>query len=186
MNEYLSEMKDDMNGAIEALKKSLTTVRTGRATPALLDGVSVMVAAYGASMPIKQLATVNAPDARMLVVTPWDKSTISDIERAIASAGLGLNPANDGQVVRVPVPALTGDRRNELVRRTRGLGEDHKIRIRTVRKDYNDIFKNAEADKEISEDDLNRYLKQVQSATDDAVAKIDALVAAKEAEIQEI
>jgi len=186
VNEYLSAMKDDMKSSIESLKKSLATVRTGRATPALLDSVNVLVASYGASMPIKQLATINAPDARMLVVTPWDKSTISDIERAIGAAALGLNPSNDGQVVRVPVPALTGDRRQELVRRARSMGEDHKVRVRGVRKEYNQIFKDAEADKEISEDDLDRYLKQVQKSTDEYSSALDSLVSAKEAEIVEV
>lgn len=186
VNEYLSAMQDDMVAAVDHLKKELATLRTGRASPALLDGVTVHVSSYGATMPINQLASVAAPDARLLVVSPWDKTTLADVEKAIGAAGLGLNPSNDGQVIRVPIPPLTGDRRSELCKLARKFGEDHKIRIRSVRREYNDMFKSLETDKEISEDELDRLLKQVQKATDDASAKVDALVAAREKEIQEV
>lgn len=116
MEEYLDAMAEDMTAALDALERELLKVRTGRATPKLVEGVQVLVQSYGASMPLNQLATINAPDARLLVITPWDKSTIPDIERGIVQAGLGLNPSNDGQVVRLPVPALTAERRQELVR----------------------------------------------------------------------
>lgn len=183
VNEYLSSLTEDMNGTLAHLAKELGTVRTGRASPAILHSVQVHVSSYGATMPINQLATINAPDARLLVVQPWDKTTLSDVEKAIGSAGLGLNPSNDGQVIRIPVPALTGDRRKELTRRVGKIGEDAKIRARQVRRDYNDTFKAMEADKDISEDELKRVLKLVQDATNDAVARIDAEVKAKEAEI---
>ena len=186
VNEYLDAMKDDMKSAIEHLKKELATLRTGRASPALLDGVTVHVSSYGATMPINQLATVSAPDARLLVVSPWDKTTLPDVEKAIGTAGLGLNPSNDGQIIRVPIPALTGERRGELCKLARKYGEDHKIRIRGVRREYNDMFKSLESDKEISEDELDRLLKQVQKSTDDHGAQVDALVAAREKEIQEV
>ena len=130
VNEYLSSMKEDMIGTLAHLDKELGTVRTGRASPAILHSVQVHVSSYGATMPINQLATINAPDARLLVVQPWDKTTLSDVEKAIGSAGLGLNPSNDGQVIRIPVPALTGDRRKELTRRVGKIGEDAKIRAR--------------------------------------------------------
>lgn len=186
MDEYLDSMNDDMTSAIDFVGRELGKVRTGRATPKMLDGVQVHVASYGASMPINQLATVQAPDARLLVVTPWDKTTIHDIEKGIVQAGLGLNPSNDGQVVRVPVPALTAERRAELVKQCRKVAEDGKIRVRGVRRDYNDTFKEAEKDGEISEDDLRRLLQKVQDATDAHIQKIDDLVAAKEAEVQEV
>ncbi len=186
VNEYLSELGNDMAAAVEHLRKELATVRTGRASPALLDGVSVHVAAYGATMPINQLATITAPDARLLVVSPWDKSTLSDIEKAIGAAGLGLNGSNDGQIIRVPVPALTGERREDLRRLCRRYGEDHKVRVRGVRRDYNDMFKGLEADKDISKDDLDRVLKLVQKATDDAVVTVEMMVDAKEKEITEV
>jgi ribosome recycling factor len=134
-------------------------------------------------MPLNQLASVAAPDPRLLVVTPWDKSTLSDIEKAIGSAGLGLNPSSDGQIVRVPIPALTGERRQELTKVVRRHGEDSKIRIRNARREYNDVFKGMESEKEISKDEMERLLKQVQSATDDNVAKVDVIVAAKETEL---
>jgi len=186
VEEYLDAMNDDMKAALEALQNSLKTVRTGRATPQLLENVTVTVASYGATMPINQLATISAPDARLLVVSPWDKTTIPDIEKGILAAGLGLNPANDGQIVRVPIPALTGERRQDLAKLVRKYGEDAKIRARAVRKEYNDLFKGMEADKDISEDDLNRVLKKVQDATNATVKTVDGLVDAKEKDIQEV
>ena len=184
--EYVASMKDDMKSAIEALKKAMATVRTGRASPALLTNLQVEVASYGAAMPLNQLATVTAPDARLLVVSPWDKGTLSDIERAIASAQMGLNPASDGQIIRVPIPALTGDRRKELTRLVRKYGEEHKVRVRNIRREYNELFRELEAEKEISEDELDRNLKQVQSATDEHVKLIDGVITAKEKEILEV
>ena len=186
MEEYLEAMVEDMEGVIEALASELAKIRTGRATPKLLDGVQVHVASYGATMPVNQLATVQAPDARLLVVTPWDKTTLTDVERAIIAANLGLTPSNDGQVIRLPVPALTAQRRQDLVRQARRIGEDHKVRARSVRREYNDIFKNAEKDGEISEDDMHRFLKDIQQATDARVSQIDDAVTAKEAEVMEV
>jgi ribosome recycling factor len=186
MDDYLDAMADDMNKALEALKQSLQKVRTGRATPQLVDGVQVHVSSYGATMPINQLATIQAPDARLLVVTPWDKSTLSDVERAILAADLGLNPSSDGQVIRVPVPALTADRRQDLVKQVKKLAEEARVRVRHVRREYNELFKGGEADGDISEDELTRYLKKVQDATDGAIGKIDAAANQKEAEVLEV
>lgn len=186
MNDYLTDLDNDMGKPIEALARNLASVRTGRASPALLSTVTVNVASYGgASMGINQLATVTAPDARMLTVTPWDKSTLSDIEKAIGAAGLGLNPSSDGQLIRVPIPPLTAERRRDLGKQVRQYGEEAKIQVRNQRKSYNDLLKEAEAEKEISQDELNRSLKIVQDATDAAVKKIDDVVKAKEAEILE-
>lgn len=186
MDEYLDAMTEDMEKALEALSGSLATVRTGRATPKLVDGVQVQVAAYGAVMPLNQLATVQAPDARLLVVTPWDKTTITDIEKGIVQAGLGLNPSNDGQVIRIPVPPLTAERRQDLIKQVRKHGEDAKIRIRHVRREYNDTFKDAEKDGDIGEDELRRLLQKVQDATDANVKKVDVTVDAKEQEVLEV
>ncbi|MCB9688494.1 MAG: ribosome recycling factor [Alphaproteobacteria bacterium] len=186
MDEYLEALDGDMEQALEALGRELSKVRTGRATPKLVDGVVVPVASYGTSMPINQLATIQAPDARLLTITPWDKGTISDIERAILAAGLGLNPSNDGQLIRVPVPPLTQERRRELVKMAKKAGEDSKIRIRHIRREYNDMFKAGEKDGDISEDDCRRLLEKVQTATDAFVARVDEVVAKKEAEVLEV
>jgi ribosome recycling factor len=184
--ELLAEMANDMKSAQAALKNQLATVRTGRASPQLLDSLKVNVTSYGAEMPLKQLATITAPDARLLVVTPWDKSTILDIEKAISIAALGLNPSNDGQLIRVPIPPLTGERRHELVRVVRKYGEEFKVRARGVRKEYRELFTELESDKDISEDELKRLLDKVQSATDNTVKAIEATIKAKEQEILEV
>ena len=186
MDEYLESMEDDLNGALEGLARELAKVRTGRASPRLVEELQVQVQSYGAVMPLNQLATVQAPDARLLVITPWDKTTIVDIEKGIIAAGLGLNPSSDGQVVRLPVPALTKERRQDLVKMCRSAGEDIKVRMRHIRRDYNDIFKTAEKDGEISEDDRDRFLKLVQELTDKFTARSDATVQAKEAEVLEV
>jgi ribosome recycling factor len=186
VDEYLEALGADMDGALEALARDLGKVRTGRATPKLVDGVVVTVASYGTTMPINQLATIQAPDARLLTISPWDKGTISDIERAILAAGLGLNPSNDGQLIRVPVPPLTQDRRRDLVKMAKKAGEDAKVRVRMIRREYNDIFKNGEKDGDISEDDCRRLLEKVQETTDAFVAKVDQAVDKKEAEVLEV
>ncbi|MEZ4320207.1 MAG: ribosome recycling factor [Myxococcota bacterium] len=186
MDEYLESMEDDLKGALGALVNDLSKVRTGRASPKLVDELQVQVHSYGAVMPLNQLATVQAPDARLLVITPWDKSTITDIEKGIMAAGLGLNPSSDGQVIRLPVPALTKERRQELVKMCRAAGEESKVRMRHVRREYNDTFKQAEKDGEISEDQSHRYLKLVQDLTDKYTATADGKVQAKEAEVLEV
>jgi ribosome recycling factor len=186
MDEYLEALEEDMTGALESLVRELLKVRTGRASPKLVDNVQVTVQSYGAVMPLNQLATVQAPDARLLVITPWDKTTITDIERSIVAAGLGLNPSNDGQVVRLPVPPLTKDRRQTLVRDVRKSGEDAKVRVRQVRREYNEIFKGAEKDGDISEDEYHRFLKIVQDSTDSYIKKVEAVLEDKEAEVLEV
>ncbi|MFT4622927.1 MAG: ribosome recycling factor [Myxococcota bacterium] len=186
MDEYLDEMTGDMVAAIEKLKQDLASIRTGRATPKLVEGVQVLVASYGATMPLNQLATIQAADARLLTITPWDKTTIADIERGIIQAGLGLNPSSDGQLIRLPVPPLTKERRQDLVKQVKRDGEEAKVRIRHVRRDYNEMFKVAEAEGDISEDGYHRLLTKVQESTDKYVAKVDALVKGKEDEVLEI
>ncbi|MBW1879717.1 MAG: ribosome recycling factor [Deltaproteobacteria bacterium] len=186
MDEYLEAMDEDVVKAQEAMKRDLAAVRTGRATPSLVDKIPVNVVSYGTTMPLNQLATIQAPDPRLLVITPWDKTTFVDIERAVVTADLGLNPSNDGKVIRVPVPALTAERRQDLVKQVKRIGEETKVRIRQVRREYNDTFKEAEKDGEISEDDLHRLLANVQEVTDVQVKKVDEAVEAKEAEVLEV
>jgi ribosome recycling factor len=186
MNEYLDSLKDDMVKSVDSFKRDLATVRTGRASPQLLDGVTVQVASYGANMPLNQLATVTAPDPRLLVVNPWDKSTLGDIEKAITAAGLGLNPNNDGTIIRVPIPALTGERRKEMVKQVGRMTEDARIRVRRVRKEYNDLFKELESDKEITEDDLRRALDLVQKSTDKNVVRVEEIAESKQKEVMEV
>jgi len=186
MEDYLESMSDDMGSALDGLKTELAKIRTGRASPKLIDGVQVTVASYGATMPLNQLATVNAPDARLLTVTPWDKTTIGDIERGVVAAGLGLNPSSDGQIIRIPVPPLTAERRQDLTRQVRKIGEDFKVRVRHVRREYNELFKGAEKDGDISEDESRRLVAKVQDATDSYIAQIDALISAKESEVLEV
>ncbi len=184
--EYLESMKEDFDKVVQSLQREFTAIRTGRASPQLLDSVQVAVSSYGATMPLKQLATVSAPDARLLVVNPWDKGTLADIEKAIRAADLGLNPSNDGQIIRVPIPPLTGERRQALVKSVRRITEEHRVSARKVRREYNDLFKDLEAEKEISQDELKRLLDKVQEATDAAIRRIDELAAAKEKEVLEV
>jgi ribosome recycling factor len=185
-DEYLEAMNDDFKKAMDAFKKELGSVRTGQASPQLLDSVQVHVAAYGSSMPLKQLAKIAAPDARLLTVNPWDKGTIKDIEKAILSSGLGLNPSSDGQLIRLPIPPLTGERRQQLVRLVRKMTETCRVRTRQVRREYNDIFKEMERDKDISEDELKRMLLEVQSATNNAIKQMEVLSNDKEQEVMEV
>jgi ribosome recycling factor len=182
-SEYLDAMSEDFEKVQASLVRELSSIRTGRASPQLLESLKVEVSAYGAAMPINQLATITAPDARMLVVNPWDKGTIPDIEKGIGSAGLGLNPSNDGQIIRVPIPALTTERRREMVRKAKAMLETARVRARAVRKEYNDIFRELESEKEISEDDLKRMLDSVQKNTDAAVRALESTEGAKEKEV---
>ncbi len=186
MDDYLEAMADDMKAVLDALASALVKIRTGRASPKLVETVPVLVSSYGSSMPLNQLATINAPDARLLVLTPWDKSTIADIERAIVAAGLGLNPSSDGQVVRLPIPPLTAERRQDLIKQVKRIGEDMKVRLRHVRREYNEMFKSAEDDGDIAEDQMHKLLAKVQDATNAHVKKVDALCDAKEAEVSEV
>ena len=183
-DEYLESMADDFSSVVTRYERNLVSVRTGRASPQMLENVSVTVASYGASMPINQLASISAPDARLLVLNPWDKSTISDIEKGILSAGMGLNPQNDGQIIRVPIPALTEERRRELERKVNALAEDARVSARQVRREYNDMYKELEKEKEISEDDLKRYLGVIQDATNTCVSNVDEIAKAKCQEVR--
>ena len=176
-----SDIDRRMNGAVEALKSDLTGLRTGRANVALLDPVQVEV--YGSLMPLNQVATVNAPEPRMLAVQVWDKANVNAVEKGIAKAGLGLNPMTDGQTVRLPIPDLTEERRKELAKLAGEYGEKAKIAIRNVRRDGMEMLKEDEKKKEISEDDRKRLEDEVQKLTDKYVAETDVAVEKKTQEI---
>lgn len=180
----ISRMQDQMEAALEAMRREFSSVRTGKASPALLD--SVRVDAYGAKTPLNQVASVNTPEPRMVVVQPWDKSLINDIERAIRGADLGLNPSNDGNLIRVPIPPLSQERRKDMVRLLHKLAEEGRISVRHARQEGKKEIKRLEDAHEISEDEARRQLDEVQRLTDEYVAKIDELMAAKEAEIMEV
>lgn len=185
-SEYIDALNGDMDKAIDGLKRELNGVRTGRATPALVEHLPVHVESYGSTMPMNQLGGITAPDARLLIVNPWDKSTLKDIERAIASAGLGFNPQSDGQIIRIPIPALTGERRQALVKVVKQSAEDAKVRVRGVRREYNELFKGMKDDGDLTEDEVKKLLEKVQTITDAHVKKVDDICAAKEKEVLEV
>ena len=184
INEILKDTMGRMDKSIEAVTKELTAVRTGKASAHLLD--SVKVEAYGATMPLNQLATVNAPEARLLVVQPYDKNTLGDIIKGILKADLGLNPHADGPIIRIPVPALNEERRRELVKHCKHLAEEGKVAVRNIRRDANEHIKKAEKDKKVSADDSAKGLDEIQKLTDDHVSRIDELLERKEAEVMEV
>src|SRR3954471_7766805 len=175
------DLKRRMHGAVEAYKHDLAGLRTGRASTALLDPVQVEV--YGSSMPLNQVATVSVPEPRMLSVQVWDRSNVGPVEKAIRSAGLGLNPITDGQMVRLPIPELTEERRKELAQLVGQYAEKTRIAVRNVRRDGMDHLKADEKKHEISEDERKRLEQEVQKLTDETIKEIDELAHAKEKEI---
>jgi ribosome recycling factor len=176
-----ADIERRMNGAVESLKSDLAGLRTGRANVALLDPVTVEV--YGSHMPINQVASVSAPEPRMLSVQVWDKSNVGPVDKAIRSAGLGLNPIVDGQTLRLPIPDMTQERRKELSKLAGQYAEKAKIAVRNVRRDANDALKVDENKKEISEDERKKLEAEVQKLTDDMIKAIDDAAAHKEKEI---
>lgn len=175
--------EERMDKAIQALRRDLATLRAGRATPSLLDRIQVEY--YGTPTPLNQMANITTPDSRTLVIQPWDKSTLGEIEKEIMKSDLGLTPSNDGTIIRITVPALTEERRNELVKMTKKFGEEAKIAIRNIRRDANDDIKKMEKT-DISEDESRRHQDDIQKLTDRFVAEVDKVLAAKEKEIFEI
>ncbi|MGP4040267.1 ribosome recycling factor [Gracilibacillus sp. D59] len=182
--QLIKETREKMDQAVKAYSKNLATVRAGRANPAILD--SVQVEYYGALTPLNQLASISAPEARLLVITPFDKSTVSDIEKAIQKADLGLSPSNDGNVVRISIPPLTEERRKDLVKVVGKYAEESKVQIRNIRRDTNDQLKKDEKNGDITEDDLRGFQEDVQTQTDKHIKKIDELTNEKEQEIMEV
>ncbi len=184
MKERMDDAKRRMEGAVKALGTELSTVRTGRASAALLDRVSVD--AYGTRTPLKQVATVTAPDARMISVAPFDKTLVQAIEKAIMESDLGLTPSNDGQLIRIAVPQLSEERRKEFVRLIGKMGEEARISVRNVRRDVLNEMKRAEKDGDLGRDELGRAQDEVQKLTDAQVKAVDELLVRKEAEIMEV
>ena len=176
--------EERMDKAIAALKKELATFRAGRATPALLDRIQVEY--YGTMTPVNQLGSITTPDARTLLIQPWDKSALAAIEKAILKSDLGLTPANDGSIIRITIPPLTEERRSELVKMTKKSGEEAKVAIRNIRRDANDEIKKLEKSGAVSEDETRRHQDEIQKMTDRFTAEVDKILAAKEAEIMEV
>ena len=177
-------LDEKIEKSLDVLKEKLISVRAGRANPALLDQVSVEC--YGSVMPIKNISNISAPDPRTIMVSPFDPSTMKDIEKAILAANLGFNPSNDGKVIRLVVPPLTEERRKEITKTVKKMGEEDKVAIRNLRKNANDELKKEEKAGELTEDDLKSELEDVQKKIDKAIKSIDEIVAKKEKEIMEV
>ncbi|HHW14352.1 MAG TPA: ribosome recycling factor [Firmicutes bacterium] len=184
VKDRLKSAETRMRGVVDATRHEFASIRTGRANPQILH--RLQVEAYGSLMPLDQLANVSAPEGRLLVVTPFDKHTLKDIERAILKSDLGLTPANDGTVIRLAIPPLTEERRRELVKTIRKQAEEARVAVRNVRREGNEALKAAEKKGEITEDDSRRGQEEMQKLTDKYIAEIDELVAAKEKEIMEV
>ena len=177
----MNDCKDKMTKAVEATRHKFTSSRAGRASVAMLDGIKVEQ--YGSLMPLNQVGTVSAPEPRLLVIDPWDKSVIPAIEKAIMASNVGLTPNNDGRVIRLMVPELTADRRKEYVKLAKKEAEEGKVAVRNIRKDINNALRKLQKDEEITEDELKKYEDEVQKLTDKTIKDIDALLAVKEKEI---
>lgn len=184
INEIEQDAKTNMEKSIEALKNDLSRLRTGRAHPSLLE--PVMVSYYGVPTPLKQVASVTVGDSRTLLVTPWEKNLIGDIEKGITVAGLGLNPANSGDLIRVPLPPLTEERRRDITKVVKAEGENAKISVRNGRRDANQQLKEALKEKMITEDEERRGQERIQKITDQFVTDIDGLLQEKEAEVMAV
>ena len=180
-DEVLTETRRKMDKVLESLARDLSRVRTGRASVALLEGIKVDC--YGTSMPLPQVASLAAPEPRLLTVQPWDPTVLSDIEKAILKSDLGLNPVNDGKIIRLPIPALTTERRKELVKMIKKMEEEGKVTLRNVRREANEDFKEMKKEKLLSEDDSHRGQEEVQKVTDEYIKKVEAQAAEKEKEI---
>jgi ribosome recycling factor len=180
----LTTAKQRMESALESLRREFGGVRTGKASPQLLD--TIRVEAYGSRVPLNQVGTVSAPEPRMLTIQPWDRGLVKDIERALRESDLGLNPSNDGQLIRIPIPALTEERRKEYVRMLHKLAEEGRVAVRQARKDANDDVKHRQKKEGLSEDDIRREQGDVQKLTDQYIARIEEMLKHKEAEVMEV
>lgn len=178
------EAKNRMEKAVEALRRDFTSVRTGKASASLLD--TVRVEAYGSLVPVNQVASISTPEPRLLVVQPWDQGMIGPIEKALQASELGLNPSNDGKIIRVPIPALTEERRKEYVRLLARMTEEGRVAVRQARKDANDAIKQRQKDGEISEDEARREQDAIQKLTDRYIQQMEEILKNKEAEVMEV
>jgi ribosome recycling factor len=180
----LDKARQRMESALEALRRDFASVRTGKAVPALLD--AVRVEAYGSKVPLNQVGTVSAPEPRLLTITPWDKALLKEIDRGLRESDLGLNPSNDGSVIRIPIPALTEERRKEFVKQLHKLAEEARVAVRQARKDANDEVKASQKKEGLSEDDIRREQDKVQKLTDQYIGKVEDMLKHKEAEVMEV
>ena len=179
-----ADTEEKMEKAVEAMRKELASIRTGKATTSLLDGIRVDY--YGTLTPLSQVANISAPDVRLLIIQPWEKKLIPEIVKAIQKSDLGLNPQSDPNVIRLPIPTLTEERRKDLVKLVKKIVEEGKVAIRNIRRDSNDALKNAEKDKAISEDQSRKGQQRVQEITDEHIEKIEEMLNKKEQEIMEV
>lgn len=184
VDDVLADTEEGMKKAVDAFKRELGKVRTGRANLSLLDGVKVDY--YGSPTPVAQVATLTVADARLITIKPWDKGMLPAIDKAIRNAGLGLNPVTDSELVRLPIPPLTQERRKELAKVVKKMTEDARVAVRAARRDGNEMLKDAEKEKEISEDESKAGQKRIQDLTDKYVALVDEIAVAKEKEIMEM
>ena len=184
LKEVYQQLKTRMDKAVEDFRANLAAARTGRASVHMLD--TIRVSYYGSEMPLNQLATVHAPDAQLLTVQPYDPGIMGEIEKTIRSAGLGLNPMNDGKIIRIPVPPLTEERRKEMVKHLHKILEDHRTAVRNIRRDGNDAIKKTTKEKKITEDDERRALEEIQKLTDDEIKKMEEMGKAKEKELMTV
>lgn len=184
MSNIINDTKSKMQKSVDNLSRELANISAGRANSNLLNGVNVDY--YGAPTPVQQLASINVPEARLLVIAPYDKSSVGNIEKAINAANLGVNPSSDGEVIRIVIPALTEDRRKELVKEVKKIGEDAKVAVRNVRRDSNDVLKKQEKNGDITEDDLRSQTDDVQKLTDNSIKEIDKLLEEKEKDIMSV
>lgn len=182
----IMETDEAMDKAVEFMIHEFSSVRTGKASPSLVESIDIYVHSYGSSMKLKQLAMITTPEPRLLMVQPFDASTTQDIERGLRESKLGINPAVNGKVIRLPIPELTGERRRDLVKLLKGMCEDAKVRVRSVRRDTIEAARKAEKDKKITEDDLHGLEKEVQDLTDKWVKEIDVHMGKKEAEVMAV
>ncbi|MBU2547930.1 MAG: ribosome recycling factor [Proteobacteria bacterium] len=183
LDEIFGDLKDRMEKTLTTLARDLKKVRTGRASAALLDGIRVDY--YGSPTPLNQVASVSVPEARLLMIQPWDPQVLGDIEKAILKSELGLTPMNDGKLIRINIPPLSEERRRELVKVVKKMAEENKVAVRNIRRDANEMLKDLKKDKEISEDEMFKAQDDVQKVTDDFVKKVDETVQDKEREILE-
>ncbi|MBN1984279.1 MAG: ribosome recycling factor [Chitinivibrionales bacterium] len=179
-----AETKERMEKAIDSFKKDMVPIRTGRASPALLEGITVDY--YGSPMPVNQVANITVPEARLMLVQPWEKTMLPVIEKAIQASDLGLNPQNDGNLIRLPIPLLNEDRRRELFKQCKKISEDCKVAIRNIRRDSNEKVKKANKDKQVTQDEEKKLLDEVQKTTDKYIKLVDEHLALKEKEIMEV
>jgi len=183
-DKFVSDAENRMKKTIEAVQQQLASIRTGKATPSLVEGMKVDY--YGTQTPLNQMASISAPEARLLVVQPWDKTAVAEVVKAIQSSDLGLNPQVEGQIIRIPIPPLSEERRKDLVKIVKKYGEEGKVALRNIRRDANDELKNSEKKSDISEDQMHDGLDNVQKLTDKYSEKIDEMTAKRESEVMEI